>query len=149
MRTMAPNVAYNCINCGAHVEKYVVPSRLKVAPPKVCSRKCQGKALTGENHPQWRGGRTFRADGYIQVYVPDHPHANNKGCVLEHRLVVERAIGRILLPVEVVHHENDDGHDNRVENLRLFPNQAAHKKHHEERRERGQDGRYLPVGVAS
>lgn len=52
------------------------------------------------------------------------------GYVLQHRLVAEWYIGRRLRRSECVHHE--DGHklNNSPENLWIFPNQAAHMRHH-------------------
>lgn len=68
-------------------------------------------------------------DGYILVRVPGHPQANSGGYVREHRLVMERELGRPLLAEEVVHHRNGTKDDNRPENLRLY---ASHSEHFSE-----------------
>ena len=67
--------------------------------------------------------------GYIKIYSPNHPFAK-KGYVLEHRLVVEKKIGRYLKPEECVHHLNEIRDDNRIENLMLFKNNKEHMKFH-------------------
>jgi hypothetical protein len=80
---------------------------------------------TGEQNPNWKGGRKIRKDGYVMVRRPEHPNAIH-GYVLEHRLVMEQMIGRYLLPTEVVHHRNENPSDNRPENLQIFSSQAEH-----------------------
>lgn len=85
-----------------------------------------------EAAPNWRGGRKVRGDGYVLVAAPDdHPHpahASSSGTkyVLEHRLVVERRLGRYLLPGEVVHHIDGDPSNNADANLRLYGSQRDH-----------------------
>src|SRR3990167_2240705 len=80
----------------------------------------------GENHPQWRGGRQKMGLGYIQIYMPEHPNADKRGRILEHRLVMERTLGRKLNKGEIVHHKNGVRGDNRPENLKLYESNGKH-----------------------
>lgn len=57
-------------------------------------------------------------DGYVMS-----PERRNGRPVLEHRLVLEQAIGRPLHSYEDAHHKNGVRSDNRPENLELWVNQ--------------------------
>ena len=83
----------------------------------------------GERNGSWNGGQTTDADGYILIRAVDHPHANSGGYVREHRLVMEKEIGRYLIPQEVVHHRNEVTSDNRIENLELLPDNSQNLRY--------------------
>ena len=68
--------------------------------------------------------------GYILIYAPKHPFRNAQNYVYEHRLVMEKKLGRYLEPQERIHHKNDIRNDNREENLKLFDGNSQHAKHH-------------------
>ena len=71
--------------------------------------------------------------GYILEYYPGHPNAKPDGYVYQHRLVMERHIGRYLNSNEIVHHKNGNKQDNTIENLELTT-QAIHAKEHSYKR---------------
>ena len=71
-------------------------------------------------------GRYTEGKGYILVKVYDHPFRNKRNYVFEHRLVMEKHLGRYLTRKEVVHHMNGNVSDNRIENLKLYPTYGAH-----------------------
>lgn len=107
-------------------------------PPGSEEREAQSRRMreqklggSGSENPNWNGGRTRLATGYIQVRCTEHPHADPRGYVLEHRLVMERHIGRLLRREEVVHHVDGDNTNNRIENLQLLENQTEHALLHQ------------------
>ena len=74
---------------------------------------------------QWkRDGKRDRyveANGYVRVRARNHPKASKYGKhVREPVLVMEKILGRFLLPGENVHHKNGVRSDNRPENLELW-----------------------------
>jgi hypothetical protein len=85
---------------------------------------------TGPASARWRGGRSVTKAGYVWVLTTEEDLAyctpTSVGYVLEHRLVMGRALGRRLRPEETVHHINGQHGDNRLENLQL--RQGKHGK---------------------
>lgn len=93
---------------------------------------------SGANSGNFNGYRA-KSSGYILRYVPEHPYANSRGYVAEHRLVVEEHLGVILPREFVVHHINGVRDDNRIENLAIMT-VGAHSAFH------GRAGRKMPKG---
>jgi hypothetical protein len=74
----------------------------------------------GERNTNWKGGKKKTHGGYVEVLAPfGYPHPTKHRYVMEHRLVMERHLGRYLEAWEFVHHRNGVKNDNRVENLVL------------------------------
>jgi len=100
-------------------------SRGKFCSPQ-CKAKNQSQQQMGKENPNWHGGYTVRGDGYILIYQPNHPYCDKDGYVREHRLVMEKKIGRYLKPKEVVHHLNEVKDCNLEDNLKLFADEREH-----------------------
>lgn len=71
-----------------------------------------------------KNGKTYKL-----IYSPEHPNANFRGYVREHRLVIEKTMGRYLEKLEVVHHINGNTLDNSLANLQLMTH-AEHSRLH-------------------
>lgn len=136
-----------CEECG--VEKKMRVRKDRPQSGRYCSLKCSWKGRIGTKAPwanpphkfgkdssNWKGGRRRTFGGYIIVNSPTHPYSHVSGTVYEHRLVMEKYIGRHLKKEEVVHHINEIKDDNRIENLKLFKSDVEHKRHHKELRDK-------------
>jgi len=100
----------------------------------------------GENNPRWRGGRIIDKNGYVMILVrPDAPHYSMGSkktkdgiprYVREHRLIMAKALGRLLDRTEIVHHKDGNPSNNQLENLELCT-ANNHKLSYREGYERG------------
>ncbi len=102
-----------------------------------CSWKCYSIGQIGKigknrgsKNGNWSGGKHKTFGGYIIVLNWEHPSCDMNGYVRQGRLVMEKHIGRYLKPEEVVHHINGDTTDDRIKNLKLFPNNNEHVRFH-------------------
>lgn len=84
-----------------------------------------------KRHPNFSGGAIEASHGYKLVYVgKDHHLADCRGYAYEHRVIMEKKLGRKLAPGEVVHHKNEVKSDNHPDNLEVKPSNAAHLNGH-------------------
>ncbi len=97
------------------------------------SKEKSRNSQIGVKGNNWKGGRFYHR-GYVYVKCYNHPYSWKNDYVAEHRLVMEKHIGRYLKPEEIPHHINEVKDDNRIENLLLCANNAEHKKQHKKNR---------------
>jgi len=133
-----------CSNKCAHIDRLVPMPRCPICnkPKKTrsakrcCSMKCRNKWMVKERTSNWRGGKFISSTGYVLIYVPKSERIGTSSYVLEHRINMEKFIGRKLKTKEHVHHINGNTLDNRIKNLLLVSPVEHRKIHHEEYREK-------------
>jgi hypothetical protein len=125
----------NCLVCDKEFRTY--PSKVKIGRGKYCSKDCHNISLKGKHtspSTEFKKGQTphnYKGETYTQsrkngrvyrlIHKPDHPFATKSGYIREHRLVMEKELGRYLEPDEVVDHiDRFDTLNNHPSNLRVM-----------------------------
>lgn len=124
----ASSIAVSLVVCSACGASFKPDGRAR----KFCSKTCFGLQERGDQNRNWQGGKAHHVAGYVLIHAPEHPHANSNGYVPEHRLVMEKHIGRALHNFEVVHHRDGDKANNELSNLELMT-RGGHSVHHNRR----------------
>ena len=127
-----------CIDCGK--QRWVQFTKNQIVSLRCPHCNNKRTAKRGSDNHWWKGGRSKTGLGYVTIQLtPDdffYLMADHRGRVLEHRLVVAKALGRNLHSWEIVHHKHakypagsiEDKQDNRYpENLQLVQ-EMQHKQ---------------------
>lgn len=131
-------------NCETCERSFYVPERkTRTGRGRCCSKKCWNKLkrviFSGPGNPFWSGGRHVMRTGRIEVRCPEYP-GNRRNYAFEHRLIMAKHLGRVLLPTEIVHHLDRNIENNSIENLRVMT-MAEHSMAHPKARDAR--GRFL------
>lgn len=132
--------------CGAHYQRWRhhLPLNVRIRQPAPPSGKCtimgcnalhSARGLCSSHYNRWnrygdpmkppkrakKGHARYGAPGgYIWIFAKGHPGANKNNCIFEHRIIMEKMLGRLLHKDERVHHKNGIRNDNRPKNLELW-----------------------------
>lgn len=140
---------YICVCCGIEVFRY--ECQVKNSKRIYCSNKCIGihKRNGSEIECKFCNKRVYRRFGeqdldkgrinqfcsrqcafrYRKKNVKETTYLKD-GAIHTHILVAEKYLGRKLKKGEIVHHIDEDKHNNKYWNLAVLPNQSIHAKIH-------------------
>lgn len=127
-----------CKHCGQPFKIQPHEGMGRFSKRKFCSQKCYRlnedhrkglfkkghKGMEFSDNPAWKGGKHIDEHGYVRISI------GKKNWRYEHRLVMEKHIGRSLKHEEHVHHIDGVKTNNSLSNLLLLPNARAHSKFH-------------------
>lgn len=86
-----------------------------------------------DSHPRWNNGIATSSHGYLKIQVgKKHPLADPNGYAYLHHLVWISAGNNPLSEGELIHHEDENTKNNRIDNLEIISGVAAHFKLHKE-----------------
>lgn len=88
---------------------------------------------SGPNHSCWKGGRRI-ANGYVQIWNPNHPKSSKDNYVFEHILMAEIVLGDHLPKGAEVHHIDGNPANNKPGNLVICQDRSYHMLLHTRQR---------------
>jgi hypothetical protein len=116
-----------CQTCGKTFE--VKPSL--ASKMKFCSREC----VKFPNRKKKRKyGDLVTWDGYLAIYLPEHPKANISGIIMLHNYIMEQHLEKPIPEGFVVHHIDGDKQNNYISNLVLVTPSVHGKIHSTDKR---------------
>lgn len=130
-KEMLPEEAFDQRRSRCRPCSRIYNKRIRDAKKSVCadcgvpchktSKRCHSCANLHRRTSPGPSRRFVRPDGYVMLNgYWDHPNANKRGVIAEHKKVMAETLGRPLRPGENVHHKNGVRGDNRPENLELW-----------------------------
>jgi endogenous inhibitor of DNA gyrase (YacG/DUF329 family) len=116
----------------AHCEKPALANRTNAARGRTfCSEGCKVERRRIEAAGRLVIKKREHGEGHhVLVKTYDHPRSGRANQVYEHILVADKKIGRLIDPIERVHHINLIKSDNTPDNLFVCANDAEHFKIH-------------------